>query len=97
MSSNILQYNLGELNLDIDLRNMNTEPTSGTNLPNPKGDEASSLIENLEPPSSWLPELNQKFLEFDEAFEEEYLLNNPDFGRIQKDKLSYFFEGEEMT
>lgn len=96
MPSNILVYNLGELSLDIDLRNMTSEDNPSI-IHNPSKIEMSpSTVESTElaRPHCWVPELNPKYLEFDETFEEQYLLENKDFGEIQRKKLTYFFEGK---
>jgi hypothetical protein len=49
----------------------------------------------MEPPYKWLPELNSTCLEFDEAFEEEYLSKHENFHKLMTGKMSHFFEGKE--
>jgi hypothetical protein len=88
---------LGELNLEIDFKTFNQEPTSNSNLTTqPKNEEIQDTMEKAEPlemPFKWLPELNPAYLEFDEAFEEEYLLKHEKFNQLLSSKMSHFFEG----
>ena len=95
MSDNILKYNLGELNLEIDFKNMTNEVNSPSNLQKQKLTSPSdSLEKNEKAPFCWFPDLNKNFLDFDDAFQEENFLQNEHFHKILSTKLSYFFEGK---
>jgi len=84
--------------LEIDFKAFNQEPTSNSNLTTqPKNEEIQDTMEKVEPlemPFKWLPELNPAYLEFDEAFEEEYLLKHEKFNKLLSSKMCHFFEGK---
>ena len=98
LSENILKYNLGELNLDIDFKVISNETESNSNLPNVTKTEnlPETLEENkvVEAPFCWLLDLNEAYLDFDQSFEEEYLLEHSDFHKVLSQKQSFFFKGK---
>ena len=97
LSKNILKYNLGELNLEIDFKSINQDTQSNSNIQNnsktENNQESFEDEEEVEEPFCWLPQLNKDYLTFDQNFEEEYLLNNNEFQNNLSQKMSYFFEG----
>lgn len=97
VSDNILKYHLGELDLEIDLTRTTNHAGSGASLqPQSKSDPVSEAPDNpvnLDAPFRWFPELKTDSLQFDEAFNEDYLLGHVQFGRMMTDKMSFFFEG----